>query len=110
MNAKGKEIWLDCVNGYHDHIHCLVSLGTTQTLSDVARLIKGESSFCINNEKLTKVKFKWQDDFWAVGVSESHVAEVRKYILSQEEKHSHVTFSEEIDVFMKKYGWKIIKG
>ncbi len=110
LNAKEKGIWLDCVNGYHDHIHCLVSLGTTQTISDIARLIKGESSFWINKNKLTKEKFSWQDDYWAVGVSESHLDEVRNYIHSQEEKHREVPFSEEIDVFMKKGGWKIIKG
>lgn len=110
QNAKEKDIWMDCVNGYHDHIHCLVSLGVKQNISDIARLIKGESSFWINKNKLTKGKFVWQDDYWAVGVSESHVAEVRNYIHLQEDKHKNLTFSEEIDVFMKKYGWKIIKG
>ena len=110
QNAKEKGIWLDCVNGYHDHLHCLVSLGKTQTISDVARLIKGESSFWINKNNLVKGKFSWQDDFWAVGVSESHVGKVKDYIKGQEEKHRSVTFSEEVDEFMEKYGWRIIKG
>ena len=109
-NAKEKNIWLDCVNGYQDHLHCMVSLGTTQTIANVAQLIKGESSFWINKNKLTTGKFSWQDDYWAVGVSESHMKEVRNYIHNQEERHKRLTFSEEIDVFMKKYGWKIIKG
>ena len=109
-NAKEKSIWLDCVNGYQDHLHCMVSLGTTQTIANVAQLIKGESSFWINKNKLTTGKFSWQDDYWAVGVSESHMKEVRNYIHNQEERHKRLTFSEEIDVFMKKYGWKIIKG
>ncbi len=106
-NAKEKNIWLDCVGGYYDHMHCLVSLGATQTISNVAKLIKGESSFWINKNKLIVEKFSWQDDYWAVGVSESHVKAVRKYIHNQEEKHKIVSFSEEIDAFMKKHGWKI---
>ena len=109
QNAKEKNIWLDCVNGYHDHLHCLVSLGKTQTISDVARLIKGESSFWINKNKLTTRKFSWQDDYWAVGVSESHVSRVRNYIHRQEDRHSNTSFTEEVDDFIKKHGWEIIK-
>ena len=26
-NAKEKGIYMDCVNGHVDHVHCLVSLG-----------------------------------------------------------------------------------
>ena len=110
QNAREKEIWIDCVNGYHDHLHCLASLGKTQTISDVARLIKGESSFWINSNKLTIGKFSWQDDFWAVSVSDSHVKNVRSYIKGQEERHKKIPFSEEVEDFMRKYGWDIIKG
>ena len=63
QNAEEKEIWLDHVGGYTNHIHCLVSLGRDQSISKVSQLIKGESSHWINKEKLTKAKFIWQDDF-----------------------------------------------
>jgi putative transposase len=108
-NAAEKGIWLDCVNGYQDHAHCLLSIGREQTISKVAQLIKGESSFWINQNKLTTKKFVWQDDYWVVGVSESHIESVRKYIHNQESHHSGNTFSEEINDFMKKYGWSFIK-
>ncbi len=109
-NAKEKNIWLDCVNGYHDHIHCLVSIGATQTIGNIAQLIKGESSFWINKNKLISGNFSWQDDYWAAGLSDRHVKNVRKYIHNQEERHSKTSFSSEIDAFMKKNGFKIIKG
>ena len=105
-NAKEKNIWIDCVNGYHDHLHCLVSIKPTQSICEIARLIKGESSFWINKNKLIIEKFCWQDDYWAVSISESHIAGVRKYIHNQEEKHKNTLFKEEIDAFMKKHGWK----
>ncbi len=81
-NADEKGIWLDCINGYQDHAHCLISLGKEQTISKVAQLIKGESSYWINQQNLTNEKFIWQDDFWVVGVSESHLASVKNlYII-----------------------------
>ena len=109
-NAQTKNIWLDSVNGYKEHAHCLISLGKEQNISKIAQLIKGESSFWINRSGLLNRKFTWQDDYWAVGVSESHLEAVRRYIHSQEEHHRKVSFKEEIDEFMKKYGWEKLKG
>lgn len=109
-NAQAKEIWLDCINGYEEHAHCLISLGKEQSISKIAQLIKGESSFWINRSGFINYKFTWQDDYWAVGVSESHLESVRKYIHSQEEHHRKLSFKAEIDQLMKKYGWERIKG
>ncbi|WP_372950043.1 transposase [Mariniphaga sp.] len=109
-NALEKRIWLDSVNGHKEHIHCLISLGREQTISKIAQLIKGESSFYINKNKLIPQHFSWQDDFWAVSVSESHIAAVRKYIEGQENHHRTKSFTEEVDEFMKKYGWSYISG
>jgi len=108
-NADEKGIWLDCVNGWQEHAHCLISLGKEQTISKVAQLIKGESSFWINQNKLTENKFIWQDDYWVVGVSESHVKSVREYIYNQEVHHSKKTFTDEVNGFMEKYGWSFVK-
>ena len=44
-NADEKGIFIDFVNGYSDHCHCLVSLGADQTIIKVIQLIKGEYSF-----------------------------------------------------------------
>lgn len=109
QNAEEKGIWLDCVNGWQEHAHCLISLGKEQSISKVAQLIKGESSFWINQNKLTESKFNWQDDYWAMGLSESHLDSVRKYIHGQEEHHSGKSFTEEVNEFMEKYGWDLIK-
>ena len=67
-NAKEKGIYLDFINGYVDHVHCLISLGTDQTIEKVMQLIKGECSFWINKNRLCKTKFEWQDEYFAVGV------------------------------------------
>jgi hypothetical protein len=70
-NAKTKGIFLDFINGWEEHVHSLVSLGTEQTIADIVRLMKGESSHWINKEAITKTKFAWQNDYFCVGVCES---------------------------------------
>lgn len=109
-NAKEKGVFIDFVNGYSDHCHCLVSLGPNQTLQKVMQLIKGESSFWINKNALTKEKFQWQDEYFAVSVSESGIQRVREYIKNQEEHHSKSTFQQEYDDFISTHGFQVHKG
>ncbi len=105
QNAKTKEIYLDCVNGFTDHIHCLVSLSNEQTISKLLQLIKGESSFWINKQQLCPSKFQWQEEYFAVSVSHSQVQKVREYIYDQENHHQKKTFQQEYDDFIKNYGF-----
>ena len=107
-NCKEKNIFLQAINGYTDHLHCLISLGKDQSISNVAQLIKGESSFWVNKNQLIPQKFIWQDDYFAVSVSESKVDVVVKYIKNQEIHHSKKPFSEEVDEFVSKYGFILI--
>lgn len=106
-NAKKKNIFIDCVNGYSDHCHCLVSLSPDQNLKTIMQLIKGESSFWINKEGLTKQKFEWQDEYFAVSVSESVVEKVRAYIKTQEAHHAVKTFQQEYDKFIAAYKFEL---
>ena len=107
QNARSKDIYLDRVNGYHDHVHCLISLGSGQTIDKIAQLIKGESSFWFNNKSGFKTnKLEWQEEYFAVSVSESAVDNVRAYIDNQVKHHQKKTFAEEYEEFIKKYGFK----
>jgi putative transposase len=109
-NAKEKGIFIDFINGYNDHCHCLISLGIDQSVQKVMQLIKGESSFWINKNGLTNQKFEWQDEYLAVSVSESILDNVREYIKNQEEHHSIKTFQQEYDEFIIKYRFEKQKG
>ena len=104
-NAKEKGIYIDFINGYSDHCHCLISLGADQNIQKIMQLIKGESSFWINKNRLTKEKFEWQDEYFAVSVSESIIDKVRDYIKNQETHHKKKTFQEEYDDFIIKFGF-----
>jgi len=104
-NSKTKEIFIDTLNCVEDHIHLLISIGTEQTISKIAMLIKGESSFWVNKQKLINQKFEWQDEYIALSVSESVISKLRQYINNQEEHHKKKTFVQEYDEFLKLHGF-----
>ena len=105
-DAGKKGIYIDFINGYEDHIHCLVSLTVRQNIADVINQVKGESSHWTNENKLTPVKFGWQKKYFAVSVSESAVDRVREYIKNQEKHHQKKTYQDEHDEFVEKYGFE----
>jgi REP element-mobilizing transposase RayT len=102
-NAKDKGIYIDRLNGYTDHLHCLFALNADMSLSKVLQMIKGESSFWINKQNLTPAKFEWANEYFASSVSESIVNEVRDYIDNQEEHHKKMTFEQEFKAFIEKH-------
>ena len=103
QNARAKGIFVDRLNGHVDHLHCLMGLNADMSISKAMQLIKGESAFWINKQRLIRSKFEWADDYFAVSISESILDKVRKYIDSQEEHHRKKTFQQEYDEFMASY-------
>ena len=102
-NAENKGIYIDFINVHLEHVHCLVSLGSGQNIDKLLMLLKGESSFWINKNKIFKTKFEWQDEYFAVSVSESSVNRVRDYIKNQENHHKKKSFNDEYQEFICKY-------
>ena len=107
-NAENKGIYIDFINGYLDHVHCLISLESGQSIDKVMMLLKGESSYWINKNKLIRGKFEWQDEYFAVSVSESALNRVRDYIRDQEDHHRKKPFSEEYKGFIKRYKFETL--
>lgn len=105
-NGKEKNLYIDHVNGYFDHVHCLFTLNADLSLSKTLQLIKGEASFWANKNKLVQPNLAWADDYFAASVSESIVPKVREYIKNQEEHHKTLTFKEEFDRFIEKFNLK----
>ncbi len=99
-NGTAKGIYIDSVGGYSDHCHCLVSMCSNQTIQDIAKMIKGESSWWINKNELTNEHFRWQDEYYAEAVCASRLSQVRRYINNQELYHSKKKFQDEDDEFL----------
>lgn len=102
--AKEKKIYLDFINGFDDHVHCLISMACDQNIAQIMSLLKGESSHWVNKVKLFESDFAWADDYYAVSVSQSAVERVRNYIKNQEDHHRKKAFKEECEEFMMRYG------
>ena len=62
-----------------------------------------------NFSKLTVTKFEWQDEYMAIGADDKKISIVREYIANQEEHHKKVTFSQEYNKFIERYGFDIVK-
>ena len=108
-NGKTKGLFIDFVNGHKEHCHCLVSLGAEQTISKVMQLIKGESAFWFNKQGLINNKLEWQDEYFAISVSQSLLNQVREYIKNQEDHHKNKTFQQEYDEFILRHGFQKFK-
>ncbi|UXE66734.1 MAG: IS200/IS605 family transposase [Chryseotalea sp. WA131a] len=104
--AKSKSIYLLNVNGWLDHLHCLISMSSDQNIATVMGLIKGESSFWASKNLNFTEKFGWQDDYFAVSIGESRLQILNNYIDNQEEHHKKKTFQQEYEEFIKKYDFK----
>jgi putative transposase len=109
VNAAAKGVYIKAIGGYVEHAHCLLSLGCMHTMADVAKLIKGESSFWVNRNVTRHYRFTWQDDYYAVSVSESHLERVISYIENQEQHHAVKTWEEEEQEFITRYGFQKIR-
>ena len=53
--------------------------------------------------------FGWQDEYFAVSVSEANVESVRRYIAKQEEHLKTNSFDDEFEGFMKRAGFQRFK-
>lgn len=91
-NLKHKSI---IINGYRDHIHILIGLNPAVSISDTVHDIKRSSSLYINENKLCKGRFLWQEGYGAFTYSRSDLDNVYRYIDNQENHHSKHSFRNE---------------
>lgn len=91
------------INGVKDHIHILIGLRPHQSLSELMQDIKGSSSKWINENKLARKRFAWQEGYGAFSYSRSHLPNVIRYIQNQEEHHRKTKFTDEYRAFLKAF-------
>ena len=98
-NNQSKPISIYC---NPDHVHILIGLHPSISISDMARDIKSSSSKWINDNKWVKGRFQWQEGYGAFTYSKSQIDSVVKYILNQPEHHKKKSFKEEyLDILHK---------
>lgn len=91
------------VNGVSDHVHILIGLNPSISISDTIHDIKRSSSLFINKERLCQGKFAWQEGYGGFTYSRSQLENVFYYIQNQEKHHERSTFKAEYVQFLKNY-------
>ena len=79
------------INGVEDHLHVLIEANPKKGISEVVRRVKGNTSFWVNQNKLTERRFSWKTGYSVFSVSDFHVPTIVKYIERQKEHHSRDT-------------------
>lgn len=100
QNRKAKLLAIHCMP---DHIHIFTGFKPVISISDFVKEIKVESNEFINGKGWISEKFAWQEGYGVFSYSHSHIDNVVKYILNQEEHHRKKTFKKEYLEFLKKF-------
>ncbi len=100
QNHKHKML---AINGVSDHLHIFFGMRPTQSLSDLLQDIKGGSSQWVNDQKITRRKFEWQQGYGAFSYCSSEVEKVIAYIHNQELHHRKQSFLEEYKLLLTEF-------
>lgn len=99
-NNKSKLI---LANGTQNHIHLLILLGKTISISELIGDIKRDSSSWIKKQDLSFKDFYWQEGYGAFSVGQTEDELVIEYIKNQKEHHKTKDYKTEFRGFLKKY-------
>lgn len=91
------------INGVSDHIHIFFGMRPTQSISELMKQVKQDSSKWINTNALAKGKFSWQAGYGAFSYSKSEVPRIIKYIANQEEHHKVKSLEEEYKLLLEEF-------
>jgi REP element-mobilizing transposase RayT len=91
------------VNGYLDHVHAFFELSANNSVSEISRIVKTNSSKWINENKFIPGRFNWQKGYGAFSYSRSQRNRVINYIINQEKHHQSITFKQEYLDLLKKF-------
>ncbi len=101
--VQNKHHKLIVINGMTDHIHIFIGMKPNESISDLVRDIKKDSSKFINSNGWIRGKFQWQEGFGAFSYGHSQINDVIQYIQNQETHHKKLTFKEEYVNFLEKF-------
>jgi putative transposase len=80
--------WISEISIQEDHVHVVIQIKASDSVADVAQILKGGTSRVIRKEFPELEEFLWGDSFWADGYFAESVGQVneeivRKYIREQ---------------------------
>ena len=91
------------VNGMEDHMHCFLGLKPVVSVSELMKTVKAKSSKYINDHKLTKERFEWQEGYGIFSYCQRDVDQIYNYVKNQQEHHQKKSFREEYLDLLKEF-------
>lgn len=91
------------IGGVEDHVHILLALSSTLSISKAVQLLKGNSSKWIHETFPEYHAFEWQEGYGAFSIGVSGIETTVDYIRRQAEHHRQRSFKEELVEFLKKH-------
>ena len=101
--ARENKIKLIAVGGVADHVHLLISLPSTLSISKAMQLVKGGSSKWVHDTFAEHRSFEWQEGYAAFTIGIGDVGRTKCYIDNQAEHHKRVDFETELLAFLRKH-------
>jgi REP element-mobilizing transposase RayT len=101
--VKGEGGILLKIGGMPDHIHMIIKLKPSDSVSYIMQKVKGNSSKWINETRRTPNRFRWQNGYGAFTVSESRVPAAIRYVEEQENHHKKRSFRDEFVEFLQRH-------
>lgn len=101
--VRNKQQKLIAINGIATHIHILIGMTPSCCISDLVRELKKASNNFVNENRLCRYIFRWQEGFGAFSYSRSQLDSVIKYIINQKTHHAKKTFKDEFLEFLKEF-------
>lgn len=91
------------INSMPDHLHMLIGMEPDLALSDLVREVKKSSTGFINQKRLVRGHFNWQEGFGAFSYSRSSLDHVIAYIRNQETHHRKTSFRVEYMTMLRRF-------
>lgn len=102
VTNKGHKMF--AINNMPDHLHAFLSMKPSESISDLVRDIKSNSSRIIREKHWTPLPFSWQEGFGAFSYAKSQSPQLVRYVMNQLEHHRVKTFQEEYVEMLQKFG------
>ena len=91
------------VGGHVDHVHLLIGLSRTDSISKIVEKIKTATSKWAKTDTECSSAFSWQAGYAVFSVSHSLIDSVDAYIRNQDAHHQKRSFQDELRLLCEKH-------
>ena len=94
---KEKKTFVHRINGIPDHIHILVDVGPSTSISNLVRDLKvATNQFVKSHHEWYPMFISWEKEYYASSESNAELQAIKQYIINQKEHHKRVSWRDEL--------------